>query len=505
MRDRDLLSGQWSRNLRALSAIALIASFVTGCAGSTVETTPAHTAPPATSQPTSQPTEEATEEPTPNQTATEPAVGVANPASVYCEEQGGQLEIRTDEDGNEVGYCIFPDGSECEEWAFYRGECSPANPPDSTSDEDLIDTSELTPTVASDLPEEAFDNIEALHLRAPSVDQPLWAAFSQGMRNYDLDPTPNHFVAIYTREAERWRELTHHELASDDTEQVGPDYVMEVKQAKVEPNHIWLELHGGVGAHSGTYHLLRFNPENQSLTVAVSNFSASPGSGNTTDLNGDGFDEVVLNATDPYVFCYACGVYLIQHNVWRWDGSDMVQVSLETLPDSAPSELRRLNNRAVELAQAGLWKDALAAIDEAETLEVENATFTWNATLIRLTGEARRDVESAYPILTHIFYGDYDAALDEMRSYNPEQIFSANSPLIVDTAAEGWEKALSEHIIKSTNQALSAKPDLAAAYFLRGWATYLRDPTDPQVREDVEQAAEIAPAEPLFELPAGGS
>jgi len=51
-------------------------------------------------------------------------VGMANPASVHCEEQGGSLNIR-DEDGGQAGYCVFPDGSECEEWAFFRGECEP--------------------------------------------------------------------------------------------------------------------------------------------------------------------------------------------------------------------------------------------------------------------------------------------------------------------------------------------------------------------------------------------
>lgn len=50
---------------------------------------------------------------------------VANPASVHCEEQGYNLEIRTDPDGSQYGVCIFPDGSECEEWAYYRGECKP--------------------------------------------------------------------------------------------------------------------------------------------------------------------------------------------------------------------------------------------------------------------------------------------------------------------------------------------------------------------------------------------
>ena len=58
-------------------------------------------------------------------TAVETVAGLANPASVYCEEQGGTLEIRSDEAGNQYGVCIFEDGSECEEWAFFQGECQP--------------------------------------------------------------------------------------------------------------------------------------------------------------------------------------------------------------------------------------------------------------------------------------------------------------------------------------------------------------------------------------------
>jgi putative hemolysin len=50
-----------------------------------------------------------------------------NPASVYCEDNEGSLEIRTEEDGGQVGYCVFEDGSECEEWAFFRGECQPSD------------------------------------------------------------------------------------------------------------------------------------------------------------------------------------------------------------------------------------------------------------------------------------------------------------------------------------------------------------------------------------------
>ena len=52
---------------------------------------------------------------------------VANPASVHCAEEGGTLEIRAAADGSETGYCLFDDGSACEEWAFYRGECAPGD------------------------------------------------------------------------------------------------------------------------------------------------------------------------------------------------------------------------------------------------------------------------------------------------------------------------------------------------------------------------------------------
>jgi putative hemolysin len=58
--------------------------------------------------------------------STETAPGMPNPASKFCVEQGYRSEIR-DEAGGQVGYCLFPDGSECEEWAFYRGECAPAS------------------------------------------------------------------------------------------------------------------------------------------------------------------------------------------------------------------------------------------------------------------------------------------------------------------------------------------------------------------------------------------
>ena len=48
---------------------------------------------------------------------------MANPASVYCEEHNGTLEIKTNPDGSQYGMCRFENGTECEEWKFFRGEC----------------------------------------------------------------------------------------------------------------------------------------------------------------------------------------------------------------------------------------------------------------------------------------------------------------------------------------------------------------------------------------------
>lgn len=58
-----------------------------------------------------------------------PEPQLPNPASVYCEEVGGQLDIREDPDGGQYGVCVFADGSECDEWDLYRGDCEPGEQP----------------------------------------------------------------------------------------------------------------------------------------------------------------------------------------------------------------------------------------------------------------------------------------------------------------------------------------------------------------------------------------
>lgn len=59
-----------------------------------------------------------------NENKIEPEITtIANPASTYCIEQGGNLVIEDKDDGSQYGLCFFEDNRACEEWAMKRGEC----------------------------------------------------------------------------------------------------------------------------------------------------------------------------------------------------------------------------------------------------------------------------------------------------------------------------------------------------------------------------------------------
>ena len=51
--------------------------------------------------------------------------GIANPASEFCEQQGGKLIIVSGKDSEgEFGICQFPDNDAFEEWSYFH-LCTP--------------------------------------------------------------------------------------------------------------------------------------------------------------------------------------------------------------------------------------------------------------------------------------------------------------------------------------------------------------------------------------------
>lgn len=105
-----------TQKIVALIGLALLVALLAACSPPPPAAPPVGTISPPTAPP----------QPTPSPA---PSAGIANPASVFCQQQGGKTEIRKDAKGNEIGYCVFPDKSECEEWAFQRGECQPGSKP----------------------------------------------------------------------------------------------------------------------------------------------------------------------------------------------------------------------------------------------------------------------------------------------------------------------------------------------------------------------------------------
>ncbi|GBR36228.1 hypothetical protein AA11826_1500 [Komagataeibacter oboediens DSM 11826] len=54
-------------------------------------------------------------------------IGMANPASVYCQQRGGTLEMRSSPQGTS-GWCHLPDGTVMEEWALFRRDHATTTP-----------------------------------------------------------------------------------------------------------------------------------------------------------------------------------------------------------------------------------------------------------------------------------------------------------------------------------------------------------------------------------------
>lgn len=75
---------------------------------------------------------------------------IANPASTFCINNGGEVIIKTANDGSQSGYCKFSNGIECEEWEFMRGECTNAHVCTAEEKNNNACTREYVPVCGSD-------------------------------------------------------------------------------------------------------------------------------------------------------------------------------------------------------------------------------------------------------------------------------------------------------------------------------------------------------------------
>ena len=200
---------------------------------------------------------------------------------------------------------------------------------------------------------------DAVVLPLVTTGERLWAVYTTGMRSYPPEKDQPHVVALYTRSGDVWQQLAMQPIGSaDNPDDLGAGYIDRggVHQVTVKPQGVWCDsmLSSVPIAARCTY----FATPGGQITVEAANTSASPGSGYVADLNGDGLGDVVLDASDAYVFCYACGVRYVDYSVLRWDGDALVPVELSLLPESARPRTRHQQQGRYP-SPLNLWQDTL--------------------------------------------------------------------------------------------------------------------------------------------------
>ena len=306
------------------------------------------------------------------------------------------------------------------------------------------------------------------------------------------DPSFRQKVSIHAASPEGWKAMGRVDLEC-------AEYLNEfsVEQVNIDSVNVWLTVSGGVGAHSGCLELLRWDGEE--LSVVISGFSSSPDAGSLTDLNEDGRSDLLLNNSDPYIFCYACGVRQYWAQLFYWDGVSLMEVTPTPLAEDLPAELRAFNDRAAELAAASLFADALEQIEQAEAIAPENATVAWNAIWIRHHLEASREEASAsaYPLLSHVFAGDWEEAFNSLWEVGPPTLVS-DEPIPSDSVATGFEHRVGVLLAQFADTALVLQPERAAVHALGAWGRFLINPDDPAVGSGLQRAAQLSAADERF-------
>lgn len=313
-----------------------------------------------------------------------------------------------------------------------------------------------------------------------------WLVSSRGAR---VPGAQRHFVAVYSFDG-GWRAVGKVELDC-------PDRLDGVAPAPELPGRHWIIARGRAGAHDRCFDLIGFDAGG--VEHVIEQRTPGPDGHALRDVNGDGVVEVVLDASNPYVLCYACGVMDVGYDVRRWIAGAWEPVALAPLRSTDAGSVAGQVDRAVTLARAGLWKDAATRVRRLSAAAMDPAV-AWNAALIDLNaaGRARHAATSRHPLLPHVLYGDYAAAIAPMRRIGVARLFGPRPPGVADTPAEAWGGRLAVWVERATTAAVNVDPALAPAFFLRGWARHLANPANRDAIRDVAHAAALAPGDELY-------
>ena len=363
----------------------------------------------------------------------------------------------------------------------------------------------LAAIVLAAITEEFGDNeieARALDLGVAGADGAYWAVLTNGLRpfyvNDDGDPINFfHLVAVHRLNNDgSWSdEIDRIEI---DTAPYGTDVAELVDLDGRAGGNAWIAIRDSTGAHAGTLDVIRFDG---GLETVLSHISSRPNAGEITDLDGDGLPEFVLNASNPFVFCYACAVEEHAVDLYRWDGAALSRVALAVPAGLAPGAAADAA-RVVSLAQADLWREAAALAVRTASGAPDDDGLRWISILVNQMAAARLGHAGSpgQPLLTNVLAGEYGAALDLMRAHPPAEAFALDGPLIVGTAAELDLSTMAVTILDYSERALAERPDDASIHALRALGLALASPDElDRAREAAARALELAPADEFLQ------
>ena len=328
----------------------------------------------------------------------------------------------------------------------------------------------------------------ALDLGLRDADGAYWAVITNGLRpfyvNRNGDPSNFfHLVAVHRLNNDgSWSDEI--DRIGVDTAPYGTDVAELVDLDGRAGGNAWIAIRDSTGAHAGTLDVIRFDG---GLETVLSHISSRPNAGEISDLDGDGLPEFVLNASNPYVFCYACAVEEHAVDLYRWDGAALSRVALAVPAGLAPGAAADAA-RVVSLAQADLWREAAALAVRTASEAPDDDGLRWLSILVNQTAAARLGHAGSpgQPLLTNVLAGEYAAGLDLMRAHPPAEAFALDGPLIVGTAAETDITTMAVEILDYSERALAQRPDDAAIHAVRALGLALASP------DDLDQAREAA-------------
>ena len=358
---------------------------------------------------------------------------------------------------------------------------------------------DLASIVLAAITEEFGENeltARALDLGVADADGAYWAVVTDGpqpfYRNDDGDPVNFfHIVAVHRLNSDgTWSEEIGRIEIDTAPQRTGEP---ELVTLDVAPGSAWVVIRGPTGAHAGTLDVIRF--DGRALSTTLSHISSRPNAGEISDLDGDGLPEFVLNASNPYVFCYACAVEEARVQIHRWDGSDLSRVPL-AVPAGLPPDATADAALVVALAEADLWREAAARAVHAAGEAPGHDGLRWLSILVNQQAAARLGHAGSpgQPLLTNVLAGEYAAALDLMRALPPGEAFALDGPLIAGTAAETDVTTMAVTLLDYSERALTQRPDDAAIHAVRALAFALASPDQlDRAREEAARALELAP------------